>query len=64
MRSIANVESITKPADGDADQPFCGAEIRTSTPSSFISIQAQPDAIQSRTIIAPTSWAASAIFLI
>ena len=64
MRSTAKSDSITKPAEGDADQPFCGAEIRTSTPSSFISIQAHPDAIQSRPIIAPTSWAASAIFLI
>ncbi len=28
-------DSITKPAEGEADQPFCGAEISTSTPASL-----------------------------
>ena len=40
------------------DQPFCGAEIKISTPVAFISTHAHPDAIQSKTKIAPTSWAA------
>ena len=59
-RSIARCDSITRPAEGDADHPFCGAEISTSTPVAFISTQAQPEAMQSSTISAPTSCAALA----
>ena len=53
-------ERITSPADGVEDQPFCGAEISTSTPVASMSTQAQPDAMQSSTISAPTSCAAEA----
>ena len=59
-RWTARSDIITKPAEGEADQPFCGAEIKTSTPVAFISTQAHPDAMQSKTIIAPTSCAARA----
>src|SRR5690606_30150476 len=59
-RCAAASESITSPAEGDADQPFCGAEISTSTPTAFMSTQTQPDAMQSSTKSAPTSCAAAA----
>ena len=59
-RSSARAESMTNPADGDALHPFCGAEMSTSTPSASISIHALPEAMQSSTSKAPTSWAASA----
>ena len=60
-RSVASLDSITRPADGEADQPFCGAEINTSTPVASISTQMAPDAMQSSTIMAPTSCAAAAM---
>ena len=60
IRSSAASENITRPAEGEADQPFCGAEIRTSTPTSFMSTQTQPLAMQSSTKSAPASWAARA----
>ena len=53
-------DSITIPAEGEALQPFCGAEISTSTPVWRMSTQTAPEAMQSRTISAPTSCAASA----
>ena len=59
-RATARSDSITKPAQGEADQPFCGAEINTSTPVARMSTHAQPDAIQSSTNSAPTAWAAAA----
>ena len=59
-RATARSDSITSPAQGEALQPFCGAEISTSTPVAFMSTQAQPEAMQSSTISAPTSCAASA----
>ena len=59
--STARCDIITNPAEGVADQPFCGAEINTSTPVARISTQTQPDAMQSNTINAPTSWAAAAM---
>ena len=46
---------ITKPAQGEADQPFCGAEISTSTPSLRMSTQMQPEAMQSSTNTPPTA---------
>jgi hypothetical protein len=46
--------------EGEADQPFCGAEISTSTPVAAMSTQMQPEAMQSSTISAPTSCAAAA----
>ena len=55
----ARCDSITSPAAGVEDQPFCGAEISTSTPVAAISTQTAPDAMQSSTISAPTSCAAS-----
>jgi hypothetical protein len=58
-RSRAASDSITMPAQGVADQPFCGAEITTSTPSAFMSTQRQPDAMQSSTKSPPTSCTAS-----
>ena len=60
-RAKARSDIITSPAQGEADQPFCGAETNTSTPSFFMSTQTQPLAIQSSTINAPTSCAAAAI---
>ena len=59
-RSRARSDSITSPAQGEALQPFCGALISTSTPLARMSTQAQPEAMQSSTISAPTSWAAPA----
>ena len=59
-RALARSDSMTSPAEGDADQPFCGAEINTSTPVACISTQMQPLAMQSSTRIAPTSCAAAA----
>jgi hypothetical protein len=50
---------MTIPAEGEADQPFCGAEITTSIPSAFMSTQTQPDAMQSSTKSPPTSCTAS-----
>ena len=55
---------MTIPADGCADHPFCGAEINTSTPVAFMSTQAQPEAMQSKTKIPPTPCTASATALI
>ncbi len=60
-RSSARGPIITTPTAGEADHPFCGAEISTSTPRAAISTQTQPLAMQSSTISAPTSWAAAAI---
>ena len=57
-RASARADSITNPAAGEADQPFCGAEISTSTPVAAISTQTQPEAMQSSTRSAPTSCAA------
>ena len=59
-RATALADIITNPAQGEADQPFCGAEISTSTPVARMSTHAQPEAIQSSTISAPTSCAAAA----
>ena len=56
-RLVAGSEAI---AQGVEDQPFCGAEISTSTPSAPMSTQTQPEAMQSSTISAPTSCAACA----
>ena len=53
--STARSDSITQPAEGCADQPFCGADISTSTPVAFISIHAQPEAMQSSTMMPPTA---------
>ena len=58
--ALARSDIITRPAQGWADQPFCGAEISTSTPVAAISTQIVPDAMQSSTKSASTSWAASA----
>ena len=63
-RTSAAGDSTTTPAEGDADHPFCGALISTSTPVAAISTQMQPEAMQSSTISAPTSCAAAAIWLI
>ena len=54
---------MTTPADGVDDQPFCGAEIKISTPVACISTHAHPDAMQSRMNRAPTSWEALEIAL-
>ncbi len=54
-RSTAAAFSMTQPVEGEADQPFCGAEIRTSTPVAFMSTQTQPEAIQSSTNNPPTA---------
>ncbi len=59
-RSSAVSLSITSPAEGGADQPFCGAEISTSTPASRMSTHTQPEAMQSSTNRPPTSCTASA----
>jgi hypothetical protein len=47
-RSSARAPSMTSPAAGEALQPFCGAEISTSTPVAFMSTQiaARGDAIE------------------
>ena len=42
-RSAPRADSITIPAEGEALQPFCGAEISTSTPVSRISTQTAPE---------------------
>jgi hypothetical protein len=60
IRFSAASENITRPADGEDDQPFCGAEISTSTPTAFMSTQTQPEAMQSSTKSAPASCAALA----
>ena len=60
-RASARALITTRPTAGEADQPFCGAEISTSTPVDTISTQTQPEAMQSSTSSAPTSCAASAI---
>ena len=44
---------------GELLQPFCGAEISTSTPVWTMSTHMAPEATQSSTISAPTSCAAS-----
>ena len=59
-RSSATSFSMTRPAEGGADQPFCGAEMSTSTPLAFMSTHAQPEAMQSSTNSPPTSCIASA----
>ena len=59
-RASAMGLSTTSPTAGEADQPFCGAEISTSTPVATISTQTQPEAMQSSTSNAPTSCAAPA----
>ena len=59
-RSSARAENITRPAAGEALQPFCGAEISTSTPRAFMSAQTAPEAMQSSTIRPPTSCTACA----
>ncbi len=58
--SRAAARIITSPEDGGADQPFCGAEISTSTPVACMSTQIVPEATQSSTNSPPTSCAASA----
>ncbi len=52
-RFSAAGDITTTPAEGEADHPFCGAEISTSTPVASISTQMQPLAMQSSTISAP-----------
>ena len=49
-----------RPANGEADQPFFSAGFSTSMPVDFMFTQAQPLAMQSSTMSAPTSCAASA----
>ena len=53
-RASPKGDNMTRPTAGEADQPFCGAEISTSTPSAAMSTQTQPLAMQSSTITAPT----------
>ncbi len=60
-RSRPRSDIITRPAAGVDDHPFCGAEISRSTPVAFMSTQIQPEAMQSSTMTAPTSCAASAM---
>ncbi len=59
-RVVARSDSMTNPAHGGPLHPFWGAEHRTSTPSSSISTQIVPDAMQSSTNNPPTAWVASA----
>jgi hypothetical protein len=53
--------SITMAQQGELLQPFCGAEISTSTPVFCMSTHIAPEATQSSTNSAPTAWAASAM---
>src|SRR3546814_7502620 len=48
-RSFAAWLSMTRPLQGEALQPFCGAEISTSTPTACMSTQTVPEAMQSST---------------
>ena len=59
-RRRASSPSITRAAQGDELQPFCGALISTSTPRAFMSTHRAPEAMQSSTNRPPTSWTASA----
>jgi hypothetical protein len=54
---------LTAAQQGDPLQPFCGAEISTSTPVAFMSTQIVPEAMQSSTNKPPTACTASATAL-
>src|SRR3546814_5816445 len=56
--SFAAWLSITRPLQGEALQPFCGAEISTSTPTACMSTQTVPEAMQSSTKRPPTACTA------
>mmetsp|Transcript_22878 Transcript_22878/g.46603 ORF Transcript_22878/g.46603 Transcript_22878/m.46603 type:complete len:289 (+) Transcript_22878:329-1195(+) len=51
--------NMTRPAHEGPVQPFCGAEMSTSTPSSFMSTHTVPDAMQSSTKRPPCAWTAA-----
>jgi hypothetical protein len=59
-RSNARADIIIKARRRLDDQPFGGAEININARRFLYQPKAQPDAIQSSTISAPTSWAAAA----
>ena len=52
--------SMTMAQHGELLQPFCGAEISTSTPMAFMSTHMAPEAMQSSTNSPPLSCTASA----
>jgi hypothetical protein len=60
MRSRAAALIITRPQQGEALQPFCGALTRTSTPVACMSTHIAPEAMQSSTNSPPTACTASA----
>ena len=59
MACRARSLSITMAQQGLLLQPFCGAEIKTSTPVACMSTHIAPEAMQSSTNSAPTSCAAA-----
>ena len=54
---------ITMAQQGELLQPFCGAEISTSTPVARMSTHIAPEAMQSSTSSPPTACTASATAL-
>ena len=52
--------SMTMAQQGELLQPFCGAEMRMSTPVATMSTHMAPEAMQSSTNRPPTAWVASA----
>ena len=63
VRHANNCAGNCAPNYGREAHPFCGAEMRASTPSFFMSTHTVPDAMQSRTMMPPTECIASATFL-
>mmetsp|Transcript_29684 Transcript_29684/g.75434 ORF Transcript_29684/g.75434 Transcript_29684/m.75434 type:complete len:288 (-) Transcript_29684:110-973(-) len=49
VASTPRLPSITSPAHDGPVHPFCGAEMRTSTPSACMSVHTVPEAMQSST---------------
>ncbi len=58
MAVRARLDSMTMAHAGEPLQPFCGAEINTSTPVACISTHIAPEAMQSSTNNPPTSCTA------
>ena len=60
MAALARSLSMTMAQHGELLQPFCGAEISTSTPVACMSTHMAPEAMQSSTNRPPTACTASA----
>ena len=63
MAARARSLSITIAQHGELLQPFCGAEMRMSTPVAAMSTHIAPEAMQSSTNKPPTACTASATSL-